>query len=406
MRTTLCTVARVPTACRSAGLGESSRGSICAVTTIVRSSPSDSIKWMELSLPTVNGSTAWGNRTVSRTGRTGILRTPGVALPEAFLAGFGTEGRFGIECPRINFPSLDGEDFERLQECHLPSDLSFFLNSRNSSPRTFAHTVRRSGRFPLPYPSHRRHLRSTNAQMAHGLSGPLPAWMRSCSKGISAKGCSRVRAWTAPGVSCLAKTSLHGTPMPSARHALFPISPRLPQPRPEPPSSFLIADSICSHNRSGGSTMGNNWRAASAMVMRSASRARQSLTALEMGIGGDVLARADQLRQAGLERGAAQIVGRLRSSPSLLPGIDAQGIAQLQPRLVQLRLAVADRAIEHGGNLVMLVPLDVVQHKDEAIAGRQDRRRRAPGPSGRWRRPERDRERRSCVRRALRERVP
>ena len=72
MRTTLCTVARVPTACRSPGLGESSRGSSCAATTIARSSPSDSINWMELSRPTVRGSTAWGNRTVSRTGSTGI----------------------------------------------------------------------------------------------------------------------------------------------------------------------------------------------------------------------------------------------------------------------------------------------------------------------------------------------
>ncbi len=77
MRTTLCTVARVPTVCRSSGLGVSRRGSNCAATTIVRSSPSDSINWIELSRPTVSGRTAWGNRTVSRTGNTGILRIPG-----------------------------------------------------------------------------------------------------------------------------------------------------------------------------------------------------------------------------------------------------------------------------------------------------------------------------------------
>ncbi len=58
MRTTLCTVASVPTVCRSAGLGASRRGSSCAATTIARSSPSDSINWMELSRPTVNGRTA------------------------------------------------------------------------------------------------------------------------------------------------------------------------------------------------------------------------------------------------------------------------------------------------------------------------------------------------------------
>ena len=58
MRTTLCTVARVPTLCRSAGLGVSRRASNCAATTIARSSPSDSINWMELSRPTVKGRTA------------------------------------------------------------------------------------------------------------------------------------------------------------------------------------------------------------------------------------------------------------------------------------------------------------------------------------------------------------
>ena len=43
MRTTLCTVASVPTSCKSAGFGASRRGSSWAATTIERSSPRDSI---------------------------------------------------------------------------------------------------------------------------------------------------------------------------------------------------------------------------------------------------------------------------------------------------------------------------------------------------------------------------
>jgi hypothetical protein len=70
---------------------------------MVRSSPSDSISWMELSRPTVNGSTAWGNNTVSRTGSTGILRTPGLGFLGSLGEGKGI-GWFDIECPRINFP--------------------------------------------------------------------------------------------------------------------------------------------------------------------------------------------------------------------------------------------------------------------------------------------------------------
>jgi hypothetical protein len=79
---------------------------------------------MELSRPTVRGSTAWGNKTVSRTGKTGILRTPEMALPNTFLAVAGMEGWFGIECPHINFPSLDGAAFERFQKSP-PGDLLF-----------------------------------------------------------------------------------------------------------------------------------------------------------------------------------------------------------------------------------------------------------------------------------------
>jgi hypothetical protein len=59
---------------------------------------------MELSLPTVKGNTAWGNKTVSRTGNTGMRRMAGFSLEEGNLV----DGRFGdwldIEHPRINFP--------------------------------------------------------------------------------------------------------------------------------------------------------------------------------------------------------------------------------------------------------------------------------------------------------------
>jgi hypothetical protein len=58
---------------------------------------------MELSLPTVKGRTAWGNKTVSRTGKTGILRNPGAFFPDESLAGCDAEGWFDIECPLINF---------------------------------------------------------------------------------------------------------------------------------------------------------------------------------------------------------------------------------------------------------------------------------------------------------------
>jgi hypothetical protein len=65
---------------------------------------------MELSRPTVSGSTAWGNSTVSRTGSTGTLRTPGLVLPVWFFSEDGVVGWFGIECPLVNIPSLDNAD--------------------------------------------------------------------------------------------------------------------------------------------------------------------------------------------------------------------------------------------------------------------------------------------------------
>ncbi len=73
--TTLCTTASVPMEYRSVGCGESTRASRCATTTMVLSSPSELINCTELSRPTVRGSTAWGNSTVSRTGRIGSDRS-------------------------------------------------------------------------------------------------------------------------------------------------------------------------------------------------------------------------------------------------------------------------------------------------------------------------------------------
>src|SRR5579863_5868804 len=72
--TTLCTTAEVPMVYKSLGCGESTRASRCATTMMVLSSPSELISWTELSRPTVRGKTAWGNRTVSRTGSTGRAR--------------------------------------------------------------------------------------------------------------------------------------------------------------------------------------------------------------------------------------------------------------------------------------------------------------------------------------------
>src|ERR1039458_1672797 len=89
---------------------------------MARSSPRDSINWMELSRPTVRGRTAWGKRTVSRTGRTAILRTLGLLSSGEILEGGNFEGSLGIECPRINFPSLDNADLEKFQESLPPGD--------------------------------------------------------------------------------------------------------------------------------------------------------------------------------------------------------------------------------------------------------------------------------------------
>jgi len=71
------------------------------------------MSWIELSRPTVNGSTACGNKTVSLTGKTGILRILGMLLDASLLSVGGMEGWFCIECPLINFPSLDSAGLKK-----------------------------------------------------------------------------------------------------------------------------------------------------------------------------------------------------------------------------------------------------------------------------------------------------
>ena len=70
--TVLCTLAKVPTLCKSAAAGSSTRGSCWATTPKTLSSPcNELISASELSRPTVSGRTAPGNSTVSLTGRIG-----------------------------------------------------------------------------------------------------------------------------------------------------------------------------------------------------------------------------------------------------------------------------------------------------------------------------------------------
>jgi hypothetical protein len=71
---------------------------------------------MELSRPTVRGNTAWGNKTVSRTGKTATRRKPGVSFPEGGMEEGGMADWFDIECPRISFSSLDHADFIKFQK--------------------------------------------------------------------------------------------------------------------------------------------------------------------------------------------------------------------------------------------------------------------------------------------------
>src|ERR1700733_783680 len=132
MRTTLCTVARVPTSCISVGLGTSSRGSSWVATTIDRSSPRDSMSWIELSRPTVRGRTACGKSTVSRTGRTGTCRFPEA---EGGFMGGKIVGWLGTECPPINFSYLEHSDQEKFQESRLCTSLSLLLRKSTGSKK-------------------------------------------------------------------------------------------------------------------------------------------------------------------------------------------------------------------------------------------------------------------------------
>src|SRR4051812_10603673 len=52
-------------------------------------------------------------------------------------------------------------------------------------------------------------------------------------------------------------------------------------------------------------------------------------------------------------------------------GKRTHGVAELEPCLVQLRFAITDGTVEHSGNFIMLVSLDIVQHENEAVARRQ-----------------------------------
>jgi hypothetical protein len=119
---------------------------------------------------------------VSRTGKTGILRNPATSCPDEILGGTGLEGWLGIECPLINFPSLDSADFEKFQECHQCPAPGAPQAARNlfvrfgapwgSWPGISAEIARTPGKIV------------TNAPEARGL---LEAWMHEISMGVSAR---------------------------------------------------------------------------------------------------------------------------------------------------------------------------------------------------------------------------
>src|SRR5882724_8946232 len=94
--TVLCTLANVPTLCRSAAAGSSIRGSSCATTPrYLSSSERELTRASELSRPTVSGRMAPGNRTVSRTGRIG--KVSGTTLR---LSAMGSSVRPGGKKPK------------------------------------------------------------------------------------------------------------------------------------------------------------------------------------------------------------------------------------------------------------------------------------------------------------------
>ena len=108
MRTTLCTVASVPTACRSAGLGESRRG--------IDLGGHDDGPLFAQRLDQLDGALpANGKRQNGMRKQNGIADrqngNPAHSGVQFFrmrlFRGGDVEGWFGIECPLINFPSLD-----------------------------------------------------------------------------------------------------------------------------------------------------------------------------------------------------------------------------------------------------------------------------------------------------------
>src|SRR5712691_2685060 len=55
----------------------------------------------------------------------------------------------------------------------------------------------------------------------------------------------------------------------------------------------------------------------------------------------------------------------------LFGSLHLEQVAQFHPRLVQLGLAVSDRASHDRGDLIMLVTFNVVKYKDRPVAGRE-----------------------------------
>ena len=136
----------------------------------------------------------------------------------------------------------------------------------------------------------------------------------------------------------------------------------------------------------GSSTGSKRLRAVSAMVSRSLTRAAQSGLRgeefLQAGVladfavaGGEEFGQVflELLRLEGVEVDFAWLSSfrGLRGHVRLgrFAGM-AKQFAKPEAGLVQLGLAVAGGAVEHGGDFIMLEAFDVVEDKDHAVAGR------------------------------------
>src|SRR5208337_4787570 len=68
-------------------------------------------------------------------------------------------------------------------------------------------------------------------------------------------------------------------------------------------------------------------------------------------------------------------VVKLTGLPSVPCGLfgsaDPKEIAQFHSRFMKLRLAVADRATHHLGDLIMFITFNIVQHKNDSITRRK-----------------------------------